>query len=588
MSKFAKVDLSLKRDADGSIVLESNHLLEMAETTIVKRLEYWASREPGRIFLRERVGSEWTKLTYAQAWEGSGRIATGLLQLGCSNESPLLILAGNSIVHAMHMLGSMRAGIPVAPVSPSYAGHGNYDRLGTLAKVAGAKAAYVGPEINPSARAAMQSWGLQLISENEFDGLKTDWEGLSAAERDIEANTVAKLMFTSGSTGTPKAVINTHKMMVANQLQLAAIWGTATAQPLALVDWLPWSHTFGGNFVFNMALWHGGCLSIDDGRPTPGHVGKTLSAMADVGPSRYFSVPAGYEALIPAMEANPELTKLATRNLEFVFCAAAALPASTRNRLQNLLRLASGRDIPVIGGWGSTETAPCATAVHFPNEHAGNLGVPLPGVGIKLIPHQDNFELRVRGPNITPGYWREPEATHAAFDDEGYYRIGDAAKFVDDLAPEKGLVFDGRISENFKLATGTWVNVGVIRLAIIAAGHPYVRDAVITGHDRGEIGALLFVDDAACALPAYTREAANEVAASASLRQILDRALSLYNETAGGSSARIARFCVEASPPSVELGETTDKGYINQRAVVRLRADTVAKLYSDDKFRVQG
>ncbi|WP_219894304.1 AMP-binding protein [Aquisediminimonas profunda] len=553
--------------------------------TISERLKAWALKEPDRIFLREREGRNWSTATFEQVWRRVGTIAAHLVRTGCSQDAPLLVLAGNSIDHALATLAAYRVGIPVAPVSPSYAAYGNYDRLRALAQVAGARAAVVGPEICAEARDALAGWGVKVFTPASLEHFAPDDALVAQYETAVSLDTAAKLMFTSGSTGTPKAVINTHRMMATNQLQLSQIWPLAPDHPPVLVDWLPWSHTFGGNFVFNMALWHGGSLTIDEGRPAPALIGKTLEAMAEFAPTRFFGVPATYEALIPAIEANPELSARAFRNVQFAFCAAAALPEKARDRMIELMRQVTGQRIPMLAGWGSTETAPCVTAVHFPASHSANIGVPLPGVTIKLTPEGEKLELRVKGPNVMPGYWRAPEATASAFDSEGYYCIGDAGRFIDPDLPEAGLAFDGRVAENFKLTSGTWVNVGALRIALIDATRPYVQDAVIAGHDRDEIGVLLFLNESA------SREAQglapdDDLWSAPGVIAAVREAISAYNQAAGGSSQRIARFRIERSSPSPALGEITDKGYINQRGTLRARSAAVAALFADEHHKV--
>ncbi|WP_337180574.1 AMP-binding protein [Sphingopyxis granuli] len=579
--QFAPVEIEVEERPGGVRLLRSQHKWAGTSQTIIDRLVYWASLDPGAVLVAERDGSDWRHLTYGEAWSIAGAVASELRQCGCSGDHPLLILAGNGIAHAIYMLAAFRAGVPVAPISTAYAAYGTFDRLRLVVEISRAKAAFVGAEISADARDAIAGMGLQLLGLPP-QAAKGD-EG-PAGHETIGPDTIAKLMFTSGSTGTPKAVIVTHGMMAANQEQLAAVWPTPVHARPRLVDWLPWNHTFGGNFVFNMALWNGGALYIDDGRPAPGLVERTLAALQDVRPTRYFSVPAGYEILVPALEAAPDRAKLCFENLEFAFCAAAALSQSTRDRLAALLRTATGREIPILGGWGSTETAPCSTAVHFENELAGNIGLPLPGVSIKMVPTGGRTELRIKGPNVFPGYWHAPDATKKAFDDDGYYCIGDAGRFVDPDRPERGLAFDGRVAENFKLQTGTWVTVGSLRMALVEAARPWIQDAVITGHGRSEIGALLFVNETHCreALDLGPEDLLSECL---ELREIVREKIDHHNKTAGGSSMRIERFRIEDMAPSPDRGEMTDKGYINQSAVLSARCDSVEDLYARGSCR---
>jgi len=316
------------------------------------------------------------------------------------------------------------------------------------------------------------------------------------AEAKVGPSTVAKLLFTSGSTDKPKAVPNTHLMMCSNQAALAAVWLCLRATPPLLVDWLPWNHTFGGNFCFNLALTCGGTLHIDAGKPTPAHVAATLTNLRDVAPTLYFNVPAGFEALLPHLENDRALARQVLSRMHLIFSAGAALPQKARDRIEELVKSVRGTSIPILTGWGSTETAPCSTLLYSPTPMASSIGLPLPGTEVKLAPDQDKFELRVRGPNVMTGYWRQASAE--AFDHEGFYRMGDAGMLADPHRPEAGIAFDGRLAENFKLRSGTWVNVGALRLAAIDATRPFVQDVVITGHDCGEICILIFPNVAEC------------------------------------------------------------------------------------------
>jgi feruloyl-CoA synthase len=374
---------------------------------------------------------------------------------------------------------------------------------------------------------------------------------------------VAKILFTSGSTGIPKGVINTHAMLCANQQQLAQAWPFVADRPPVVVDWLPWNHTFGGNHNFNLVLRNGGTLYIDGGKPMPGLVETTVKNLAEISPTIYFNVPRGYDLLLPYLERDEKLRHNFFRELDVLFYAAAALPQNLWDRLKKL----GGERLAMLSAWGSTETSPLATSVHFRMERPGVIGLPVAGCELKLVPAAGKLEVRVRGPNVMPGYYKRQDLTAAAFDDEGYYRIGDAVKFADSDEPAKGIVFDGRVAEDFKLSTGTWVNVGAIRVKLIAAADPLIQDAVITGHDRHEIGALVFLSPAAKSLDA------------AALRARLEDALRKLASD-GGSSMRPQRLLVLQEPPSIDANEITDKGYINQRAVLERRATLTEHLYA--------
>jgi feruloyl-CoA synthase len=387
---------------------------------------------------------------------------------------------------------------------------------------------------------------------------------LEVAFSRLTPDTVAKILFTSGSTGTPKGVINTQRMLCSNQQSWAQVWPFLEDKVQTIVDWLPWNHTFGGNACFNMILRNGGTLYIDGGKPAPGLIETTARNLREISPTMYFNVPRGFDLLMPMLEQDAVLRKSFFRDLDMVFYAGAALPQNLWERLEKLALAEKAGALAMLSAWGSTETAPMASCVHYPIERAGVVGVPTPGCELKLLPSGGKLEIRVKGPNVTPGYFRRDDLTKAAFDEDGYYRIGDAMKLADPAAPEKGLVFDGRVAEDFKLTTGTWVNTGAIRVKLIAAGNPIIQDAVVTGHDRDEIGALVFLS------PAAKEDVRTK------LSQILKE---LARE--GGSSTHPTRLLVMSEPPQIDAGEITDKGYINQRAVLERRAALVERLYSD-------
>jgi len=378
----------------------------------------------------------------------------------------------------------------------------------------------------------------------------------------VRPETVAKILFTSGSTGAPKGVVNTHGMLCANQQQLAQAWPFVEDRPPVVVDWLPWNHTFGGSHNFNLVLRNGGTLYVDGGKPVPGLVETTVKNLAEVSPTIYFNVPRGFDLLLPYLEGDERLRASFFRDLDVLFYAAAALPQNLWDRLKKL----GGPRLAMLSAWGSTETSPLATSVHFAMERPGVIGLPVAGCELKLVPSAGKHEVRVRGPNVMPGYYKLPGLTRAAFDDEGFYRIGDAVKLADAADPSKGVVFDGRVAEDFKLSTGTWVNVGAVRVKLIAAADPLIQDAVITGHDRDEIGALVFLSPAA-------KDADVRARLAGALRK-------LSNE--GGTSTHPKRLLVVSEPPSIDADEITDKGYLNQRAVLERRTALVEKLYSPD------
>jgi feruloyl-CoA synthase len=407
---------------------------------------------------------------------------------------------------------------------------------------------------------------------------------VDAAFARVGPETVAKILFTSGSTGQPKGVINTQGMMCANQESAAAAWTFLADHPPVIVDWLPWNHTFGGNHNFNMMLRNGGTLYIDAGKPVPALIGRTVANLREVSPTVYFNVPRGYAVLLDHLEKDEALQRSFFARLDLLFYAAAALPQSLWDRLERLGMKVRGHKVPFISSWGLTETAPAVTMVHFPIDRPGNIGVPGPGMAVKLAPVGDKLEIRVKGPNVTPGYYKAPDLTAKAFDEEGWLRTGDAVRFADPADPAAGLLFDGRVAENFKLSSGTWVNVGMLRPQVIAAGAPVIEDAVVTGHDRDEIGLLIFPSLAGLRglCPELGTDAKLELmVGKPAVRAALVQGLARHNASVQGSSMRIARALLMTEPPSIDANEITDKGYLNQRAVLVKRAALAERLHAD-------
>jgi feruloyl-CoA synthase len=563
--RFAPAEVELERRPDGCMVLRSPQPLGAYPRCVGEWLVQWARQAPERVFLAERQGDAWRKVTYAHALDAARRIGEALLERGLGPDKPLAILSDNSVDHGLLALGAMHAGVPLAPISPAYSLMSkDFAKLKAIAgllrpglvwvddpKKYGAALAAIGAEATPVA---------PLLDKPP--GARVD-----EAFARVGPDTVAKILFTSGSTGLPKGVINTQRMLVSNQQMLAQVWPFLEDRVQAIVDWLPWNHTFGGNFCFNMMLRNGGSLYVDGGKPAPGLVEVTARNLKEISPTLYFNVPRGFDLLLPFLEKDAELRRSFFRNLDMLFYAGAALPQNLWERLEKLAAEEKGGELAMISSWGSTETAPSAAAVHYHIERAGVIGLPNPGCELKLVPAAGKLEVRVRGPNVTPGYYRRDDLTRAAFDEEGYYRIGDAMKFADPAAPAKGLVFDGRVAEDFKLTTGTWVHVGMVRVKLIAAGNPLIQDAVITGHDRDEVGALVFPSPAAKDL------------APAELRARIAAALRALNAE-GGSSMHPTRALISTDPPSIDANEITDKGYINQRAVLERRAVLVERLHA--------
>ena len=574
---FLPLDLAVPRirrrdSGDGGFILESEEALGAHADHLGLLLQHQAARQPDAVFLAEKAsgGTGWREVSYGETWQAARSIAQALLDRGMDQSTPIVILSGNSVDHALLMLGGMIAGVPVTPVSVAYSlMSGDFAKVHHILGLVKPKLIFAQGGGPFGKVLATLPAGIETITDIASMRATTPTAAVDARFAQIGPDWVAKYLFTSGSTGLPKGVINTHRMLCSNQQAIAQIWPFLQKTPPVLLDWLPWNHTFGGNHNFNMVLRQGGRLHIDDGKPAPGLVEKTVANLNDVSPTLYFNVPAGYAMLIPHLEKDADLSERFFRNLNMIFYAGAALPPDLWARLEALSIRTLGRRVIMTSSWGSTETAPLATAAHFPIERAGVIGVPVPGVQLKFVPSGSKLEIRVKGPNVTPGYIGNAEQTQTAFDDEGFYCIGDAARLADESEPAKGVVFDGRIAEDFKLTTGTWVHVGGVRVAALAACSPLLQDAVVTGQDRGFIGLL-----------AWPSAAAKDMAAD-DLRQQIAEKLSAYNATQGGSSFRVKRVLLQGEPPSIDANEITDKGYINQRATLERRHADVMRLYAD-------
>lgn len=578
---FLPLDLAAPRirrtdHPDGSFILESEMLLETHPDHLGLVLQQQAAAQPDGLFLAEREAGGandtggWRHLTYGAAWMTARSIAQSLLDRGLDQTTPVVILSGNSIDHALLMLGGFVAGVPVTPVSVAYSlMSGDFAKVHHI--VGQVKPRLIFAEgAAPFAKvlAALPAGIEQLTDLKPLLETKPT-PAVDARFNSIRPDWVAKYLFTSGSTGLPKGVINTHRMLSSNQQAIAQIWPFLQRQRTVLLDWLPWNHTFGGNHNFNMVLRQGGTLYIDNGKPAPGLVDKTVANLHEIAPTVYFNVPAGYAMLLPHLEKDEALCRQFFSRLQLIFYAGAALPPDLWARLEALSIRTLGKRVCMTSSWGSTETAPLATAAHFPIERAGVIGVPVPGVRLKFVPTGGKLELRVKGPNVTPGYVNDDAQTQKAFDGEGFYCIGDAAKLADDADPAKGVIFDGRIAEDFKLTTGTWVHVGGVRVAAIAACSPLLQDAVVTGQDRSYIGLLAWPSAAAREMP------------RADLHSAVAARLAAHNAMQGGSSLKIARVILLDEPPSIDANEITDKGYINQRATLERRHADVMRLYAD-------
>ena len=599
---FGVTRVSVKDGASGVHYVSAEQTLQAFPDRITDRLQHWAQTCPDRTFMarREKLpdGSTgaWKHISYAQAWTLARNIAQSLINRGLSAERPVVILSENDLEHALLALGCLVAGVPFVPTSPAYSLISqDYDKLRHVLKtvtpgmVFAADAARYGKAIAAAVDPSIEVVVTDGVEENldgrqvtPFDAL-TATAATAAVDAAMQAtgpDTIAKFLFTSGSTKMPKAVINTQRMWCANQQQMAQSMPVLAQEPLVLVDWLPWNHTFGGNHNFGMVVYHGGTLYIDDGKPTPALMGETLRNLREIAPTVYFNVPTGFEAIAHAMHSDDALRANLLSKVKMFFYAGAALAQPLWDSLYAAQEKEVGERIVMTTGLGMTESGPFAIFVTNPHVKAGDLGVPTPGMTIKLVDMQGKTEVRYKGPNITPGYWRAPEDTSESFDEEGYFCTGDAVKWIDETDVHLGLKFDGRIAEDFKLATGTFVSVGPLRAKIIAAGAPYIQDVVLTGINLKEVGAMVFPS-------AKVRELSGmdanvplaDVLASDKVVAHFQNVINDLSKTATGSASRIARMCLLAEPPTIDRGEVTDKGSINQRAVLAHRADTVAKLH---------
>jgi feruloyl-CoA synthase len=589
-------DVEMERRADGMLHLRSPHALGPYPAKLTERLEHWAAAAPDRVLFaqRDETGG-WRSLTYAAARDKARRIGEALLARGLTPERPLAILSGNDIEHALLGLAALYVGIPYVPISPAYSlvsqDFGKlrhvFDLLTPgLVFAADGKAferavdAVVSPELevivarNPLAKRKSTPFADLLATPPTA--------AVEAAHAKVGPDTVVKVLFTSGSTGMPKGVINTQRMWCSNCEMISNQLAYFRDEPPVILDWSPWHHTASGNHNVGFIIYNGGTYYIDEGKPTPGLIETTVRNLREVAPTWYFTVPKGYEALLPYFRADAELRRTFFSRLKVLWFAGAALSQPVFDEMQELALAACGERIMFLTGLGATETAPMATARMWQSKDSTNMGVPAPGVELKLVPNEGKLEMRVKGPNITPGYWRQPELTAKAFDEEGYYCLGDAVRFEDPDDPREGLLFDGRIAEDFKLATGTWVSVGPLRARFLAHCAPYARDVVIAGADLDDLRVLVFPDLDACRTlaPELAKAGPADIVNAPAVRAELQSRLNAFAAAATGSSNRIVAAILLTDPPSLDAGEITDKGSINQRAVLRCRAPLVADLYA--------
>ncbi len=601
------------RRADGTIILSSPEPLAAYPARLTDCLSRWADEVPDRTLVARRPrdvaragGTEpWQRISYAQMRERARSIGQALLDQGLSAQRPLAILSGNDLEHLSMAFGAMWAGIPYAPISPAYSLIStDYGKLRDILKnlnpgmvfisdasFAPAVKATLGADIAVVYGDGAPAGADDTRPTHAFEALLAVRPGaaLDAAHASITADTVAKYLFTSGSTKLPKGVINTHRMLCSNQQMLLQSMPFLGEEPPVLVDWLPWNHTFGGNHNVGLTVFNGGTLYIDDGKPTPQLIGETLRNLREISPTIYFNVPRGFEEIALAMDNDSPLRDSLFARCKAMMFAGASLSQEVWDRLHRHAEAAVGERVRIITGLGMTETAPSCTFALGTDVASGHIGLPVPGVQAKLVPPgtadsdelSDKIEIRFRGPNVMPGYLNAPDQTREAFDAEGFYRTGDAARWIDPADPQRGLAFDGRIAEDFKLSSGTFVSVGPLRARIILAGEPCIQDAVITGLNRNEVGALIFPRADECrrlaGLPANASLA--DTLRAAPVRAFFEQVAQRLLAQATGSASRVTRFYLLPEPPAIDLGEVTDKGSINQRAVLKAREQLVIRLY---------
>jgi len=598
--QFGVTRVALRDGVPGTHYLRAEQDLKAFPERLTDRLRHWAQVKPEQTFMARRVKNtdgglgDWRHVTYAEAWTTARSIAQGLINRGLNAERPVAILSENSLEHALLALGCLVAGVPWTPVSPPYSLVSvDYDKLKHVlrtvtpglvfaqdARYAKAIAATVGDDMD----IVMAEGGVDGRQVSSFSELCATpvTDAVDKAMAATGPDTIVKFLFTSGSTKLPKAVINTNRMWCANQQQMTQSMPVLLEEPLVLVDWLPWNHTFGGNHNFGMVVYHGGTMYIDDGKPTPALIQETLRNLREVAPTVYFNVPTGFEAIANAMKTDDVLRKNFLSRVKMFFYAGAALAQPIWDSLYESEEREIGERIVMTSGLGMTESGPFGLFVTSPNVRAGDLGVPTPGMELKLVDTDGKTEVRYLGPNITPGYWRAPKETQEAFDEEGFFKTGDAVKWIDETDVHLGLKFDGRIAEDFKLATGTFVSVGPLRGKIIAAGAPYIQDVVLTGLNMKEVGAMVFPTPRVRELAGLPDNAPlADVLASTPVLAHFQKVVDELAASSTGSANRIARLCLLSEPPTIDKGEITDKGSINQRSVLTHRADTVTALHED-------
>ena len=588
---FPPQELDVEKREDGTLILRSPIKLEEYEVNVGNKFKKTCEQVPENIWLAERDNGEWTKLSYKKALKNINSISQYIIDNGLNQKKPIMILSGNSINHGLLNLAGLFCGVPVAPISVAYSiMSSDYAKLKHCFELVDPGLIFVEDGImfekalenlpldnikvictkNPVLKYNMELFKnlLCIVPNNEIE--KT--------YNAVTPSYIAKYLFTSGSTGMPKGVINTQKMLCVNMQQGHQVRPQEFGESI-IVDWLPWNHTMGGNLSLNGIFWNGGTMYIDNGKPIPSLFLNTIKNLKEISPTSYGSVPAGLAMLLEALKSDKELCKSFFKNLSFISYGGASLPPEIWYGIRDLAKNTTGNDIDLVSGWGATETAPLSTSTYFKLDKPGNIGLPVPGIEIKMIPVGNKMELRVKGPNVTPGYLKRNDLTKKAFDEEGFYIIGDAGRLVDANDPSRGIDFDGRVVENFKMLTGTWVDVGSLRLAVVNSCAPLLQDGLVTGHDKNYLGFLAWPNIEACKKFLGQELEVKEIINHPLLREEIKRNIVIHNKNFPGSSTKIKKLILMHIPPSFDNNEITDKGYVNQSSALAARADLVNKLY---------
>lgn len=594
MSKYKPHSTTVETRPDGTMIYRAADPLGPVVDRTGDWLHHWADAAPDRTFLAERYGAGWREVSYVEALEQVRGIAASLLARGMNADTPVIVISGNGVDHGLLALAGQYVGVPIVPVAEQYALiHGAHGRLRHAVEMTKPRMAYTVDADQYGEALALDIFDdIEVVASNPGQHTKvTPFADLVKGDSSVDVDaafaatgpdTVGKILLTSGSTSAPKGVPTTNRMMTTNQAQLAAALPFLATRPPVLVDWLPWNHVFGGSHNFNMILANGGTLYVDDGKPTPALISRTVENLKLVSPTISFNVPVGFAGLVKAMKTDEALKQSYFAELDMIFYAGASLPQDVWKGIEDAAHEVRG-DLPLMNSsWGLTETAPAALLQHEPTDRSGIVGVPLPGVEVKLIPDDDmRCEVRVKGPSIFTGYLDNPEKTAEAFDDEGFFLTGDAMKFVNPDNYDLGLQFDGRISEDFKLLTGTWVRAGQLRLDMLACIGPLAQDIVITGADKNEIGIMIFPNVAELEKEGYSFDSDNGALINAALQSDIRRRLAVRAGEVSGSSSRVGRAIVLEEPPNMGEGEMTAKGNLNYRKVLDRRDALLKRLYDD-------